>query len=306
MKTDPVVSVIIPTFNRSHLLGKTLDSVLSQSFKDFEVIVVDDASTDETQSLLSRYPTLKTIVLDVNQGVSYARNRGIELAKGRYVCFLDSDDLWEPKKLEIQTQWMEEHIEFAACQTEEIWIRNGVRVNSGEKHKKYSGDIFLQSLPLCIVSPSSVMIRTKILKETGGFDTKLPACEDYDLWLRMSAKLSFGYINQKLLIKYGGHKDQLSRKYWGMDRFRVYSLSKLLSLEPLSKEQTDAVLGILIKKCEILLKGFEKREKLKEIDDYKKYLKLLKSFDKKIVGPAEQESILENLDVLLLTRDLNR
>jgi glycosyltransferase involved in cell wall biosynthesis len=306
MKIDPVVSVIIPTFNRSHLLEETLNSVLAQSFKDFEIIVVDDASTDGTQILLNKFSSLQTIVLDVNQGVSYARNRGIEVAKGRYICFLDSDDLWEPKKLEIQTQWMEEHIEFAACQTEEIWIRNGVRVNPGEKHKKYSGDIFLQSLPLCIVSPSSVMIRTNILKETGGFDTKLLACEDYDLWLRMSSKFSFGYINQNLLIKYGGHEDQLSRKYWGMDRFRVYSLSKLLSLESLSKEQTGSVLDVLIKKCEILLKGFEKREKLKEVDIYKKHLKLLKSLDKIPIGSTEKESILENLDALLLTRDLNR
>jgi glycosyltransferase involved in cell wall biosynthesis len=301
MKTDPTVSVIIPTFNRSHLLEETLNSVLAQSFKDFEIIVVDDASTDGTQSLLNKYSSLITIVLDANQGVSYARNRGIEVAKGRYICFLDSDDLWEPKKLEIQTQWMEEHIKFAACQTEEIWIRNGVRVNSGEKHKKYSGDIFLQSLPLCIVSPSSVMIRTKILKETGGFDTKLLACEDYDLWLRMSSKFSFGYINQKLLIKYGGHEDQLSRKYWGMDRFRVYSLSKLLSLECLSKEQTNSVLDVLIKKCEILLKGFEKREKFEEVDIYKKHLKLLKSLDKIPIGLAEKESIYKNLDALLLT-----
>ncbi len=299
MNADPVVSVIIPTFNRSHLLGKTLNSVLAQSFKDIEIVVIDDASTDQTQDLLSKYPSLKTIILDVNHGVSYARNRGIEISKGRYICFLDSDDLWEPKKLEIQTQWMDEHTEFAASQTEEIWIRNGVRINPREKHKKYSGDIFLQSLPLCIVSPSSVMIRTNILKEIGGFDTKLPACEDYDLWLRMSAKLSFGFINQNLLIKYGGHQDQLSRKYWGMDRFRVYSLSKLLSLEPLSKEQTDAVLGILIKKCEILLKGFEKREKFKDVDIYKKYLKLLKSLDNKPIGSAEKESILENLDALL-------
>jgi glycosyltransferase involved in cell wall biosynthesis len=299
MKKDPLVSVIIPTFNRSHLLGETLDSVLAQSFKDFEIIVVDDASTDETQSLLKKYSSLKSIVLEVNQGVSFARNSGIELAKGRYICFLDSDDVWEPKKLEIQIQWMEEHIEFVASQTEEIWIRNGVRINPREKHKKYSGDIFLQSLPLCIVSPSSVMIRTKILKETGGFDPKLQACEDYDLWVRMSSKFSFGCINQKLLIKYGGHQDQLSRKYWGMDRFRVYSLSKLLSSELLSKEQTEAVLGVLIKKCEILLKGFEKRDKLKEIDIYKKHLNLLKSLDIKPIGLSEKKSILENLDALL-------
>ncbi len=295
----PIVSVIIPTFNRSHLLEKALNSVLTQTFRDFEVIVVDDASTDDTANLLGKYPTLKLIILPENKGVSYARNRGIELAKGHYICFLDSDDLWEPKKLAVQTKWMEENSEVAACQTDEVWIRNGVRVNPKDRHKKYSGDIFFQSLPLCIVSPSSVMIRSNILKQMGGFDDKLPACEDYDLWLRMSSKFAFGYIDQKLLIKYGGHSDQLSRKFWGMDRFRVYSLSKLLGKETLSKKQSDAVLEILIKKCEILINGFVKRDKIREIEIYKRHLALLKSLVEKVIEEEEKQSILKNLDDLL-------
>ncbi len=299
MKTNPLVSVIIPTFNRAHLLDKTLDSVLSQTFKDFEIIVIDDASVDGTQDLLSKYPSLKSIIFEENQGVSCARNCGIELAKGDYICFLDSDDLWEPKKLEIQTKWMEEHPEIAACQTDEIWIRNGVRVNPMEKHKKYAGDIFLNSLPLCIVSPSSVMIRAKILKKIGGFDLNLPACEDYDMWLRMSSKFKFGYIDQKLLIKYGGHADQLSRKFWGMDRFRVYSLAKLLSVETLSKTQSDAVLMMLIKKCEILIKGFEKRDKIKEVGIYQEHLNRFQSLTGCSIEPAEKKSIQGSLTELL-------
>ncbi len=299
MKTNPLVSVIIPTFNRSHLLEKTINSVLKQTFRDFEIIIIDDGSTDNTQILLNKYSLVKLTVLSENKGVSYARNRGIELAKGNYISFLDSDDLWETKKLEVQTEWLEKHPEVAACQTDEVWIRNGVRVNPGEKHKKYSGDIFFQSLPLCIVSPSSVMIRTNILRQNGGFDTKLPACEDYDLWLRMSSKFTFGYIEQKLLIKYGGHSDQLSRKFWGMDRFRVYSLSKLLGSETLSKKQSDAVLEILVKKCEILLNGFVKRDKIKEIEIYKRHLSLIKSLAQNSIGTIEKESILNNLDALL-------
>jgi glycosyltransferase involved in cell wall biosynthesis len=300
MKTVPLVSVIIPTFNRAHLLGKTLDSVLSQTFKDFEVIVIDDASVDATQALLSKYQSLLTpVFFDNNQGVSCARNCGIELAKGRYICFLDSDDLWEPKKLEIQIKWMEEHPEIAACQTDEIWIRNGVRVNPMDKHKKYAGDIFLNSLPLCIVSPSSVMIRAETLKQVGGFDPNLPACEDYDMWLRMSSKYEFGYIDQKLLIKYGGHADQLSRKFWGMDRFRVYSLAKLLSSATLSKNQSDAVLMMLIKKCEILIKGFEKRAKIKEVGIYKEHLCRFQSLTGSSIESSEKKSIQGSLTDLL-------
>ena len=297
---DPLVSVIIPTFNRSHYLKKTLNSVLMQSYRNFEIIVVDDASTDDTQILLSKYTSLEIVVLTKNKGVSYARNRGIQLAKGHYICFLDSDDLWKPEKLKIQTQWMEEHVDIAACQTDEVWIRNGVRINPKLKHKKYSGDIFIYSLPLCIVSPSSVMIRSNIVKEMGGFDTKLRACEDYDLWLRMASKYTFGFIDKKLLIKHGGHSDQLSKKFWGMDRFRIYSLTKVLGSEILSKEQTDALLEILIKKCKILLNGYIKRDKIKEAAIYKKHLNLLKSLVKKPINKTIKKTILENLDDLLI------
>ena len=265
-----LVSVIIPTFNRAYYLKDCIHSVLAQS--GFELIVVNVGSTDETDKVLERFSNVRVIHLKKNQGVSYARNRGIEQAKGSLICFLDSDDLWEIGKLEAQVKWMRGHPECQAIYTDEIWIRNGIRVNPMFKHQKYSGDIFKQCLALCIVSPSSVMLRKSLLDEVGGFDESMPVCEDYDLWLRIAVRYPFKFLNDKLIIKRGGHKDQLSRKYWGMDRWRVYALKKLLRSDDLNPEQREWVKEMMIEKSGILIKGFEKRGKNEEADIYKNLL----------------------------------
>jgi glycosyltransferase involved in cell wall biosynthesis len=205
----------------------------------------------------------------VNSGVSHARNLGIGMARGRYICFLDSDDLWVKNKLEAQIRWMESHADCQVCYTDEIWIRKGVRVNQMNKHRKYSGDIFPHCLPLCIVSPSSVLMRSTLFEEVGTFDESMAVCEDYDLWLRIALKYPVHFIEEKLIVKRGGHEDQLSARYWGMDRFRVYSLEKLLREPSLKGEQRSLVIKTLIEKCGILLKGFSKRAKVKEVEYYR-------------------------------------
>ncbi|MEK9629089.1 MAG: glycosyltransferase [Nitrospinota bacterium] len=264
---SPLVSVIIPTFNRSYCLEESIRSVLLQS--GFELIVVNDGSTDDTEKILANFPEIEVINLPENRGVSYARNRGIEKAKGSLICFLDSDDLWERGKLEAQVRWMKDHPECMAVYTDEIWIRNGVRVNPMNKHQKYSGDIFKQCLPLCIVSPSSVMVRKSVLEEVGGFDESMPVCEDYDLWLRIAVRHPFKFLNEKLIVKKGGHKDQLSRKYWGMDRWRVHALEKLLRGDDLTSQQREWVVESLVEKSNILIQGFEKRGKIEEAEVYR-------------------------------------
>ncbi|MBT5472302.1 MAG: glycosyltransferase [Nitrospina sp.] len=265
---DPLlVSVIIPTFNRGYCLEESIRSVLLQ--RDFELIVVNDGSNDDTKQVLEKFPDIQVIHLPENRGVSYARNRGIEKVKGSLICFLDSDDLWEEGKLGAQVQWMQDHPECQAVYTDEKWIRNGVRVNPMNKHQKYSGDIFKQCLPLCIVSPSSVMLRKSVFDEVGLFDESMPVCEDYDLWLRIAVRYPFKFLDDKLIVKRGGHEDQLSRRYWGMDRWRVYSLEKLLQGNDLSLEQRDWVVDMLIEKSRILILGFEKRGKIKEAEDYR-------------------------------------
>ena len=263
----PLVSVIIPTFNRGYCVAESIRSVLAQG--ELELIVVNDGSKDATVKELASFPTIQVINLAENRGVSYARNKGLERARGSLICFLDSDDLWEEGKLKAQVQWMQLHPECMAVYTDEIWIRNGVRVNPMKKHQKFSGDIFRQCLPLCIVSPSSVMLRKSILDEVGGFDELMPVCEDYDLWLRIAVRYSFKFLKEKLILKRGGHRDQLSRKYWGMDRWRVYALDKLLRGDDLNMQQREWVTEMLINKSSILIQGFEKRGKTEEARVYK-------------------------------------
>ena len=263
------VTVIIPTFNRGYCLAESIQSVLDQSFTDFDLIVVDDGSTDNTPELLRHFTDIQQIRLEENCGVSYARNQGIAQAKGEWIAFLDSDDLWKKNKLSTQMKWLESHPEYKAVYTDEIWIRNGVRVNAMNKHRKYSGDIFRYCLPLCIVSPSSVLLHTELLREVGGFDESMPVCEDYDLWLRIAKRFPFHFIEEKLIVKRGGHEDQLSRKFWGMDRWRVHALEKLLQENKMNGDQRDWVVAILIEKCEILANGYGKRGKSLDEEHYR-------------------------------------
>ena len=269
MVDSPKVSVIVPTYNRADRLERALNSIVSQTCQDFELIVVDDGSTDKTYQLMKSFPKAQYFYIKKNSGVSKARNVGLAFAKGELICFLDSDDLWKEKKIQIQSLWLENNKDSQICYTDEIWIRNGVRVNPMNRHRKYSGDIFRHCLGLCIVSPSSVMIRAKLFDEIGNFDESLPACEDYDLWLRIASKYAFHFIEEPLIIKYGGHSDQLSRKYWGMDRFRVVALKKLLDQNSLDKEKLKLTRSVFLEKCSILIKGFEKRGKKEDESFYR-------------------------------------
>lgn len=269
MVDSPKVSVIVPTYNRADRLERALNSIVSQTCQDFELIVVDDGSTDKTYQLMKSFPKAQYFYIKKNSGVSKARNVGLAFAKGELICFLDSDDLWKEKKIQIQSLWLENNKDSQICYTDEIWVRNGVRVNPMNRHRKYSGDIFRHCLGLCIVSPSSVMIRAKLFDEIGNFDESLPACEDYDLWLRIASKYAFHFIEEPLIIKYGGHSDQLSRKYWGMDRFRVVALKKLLDQNSLDKEKLKLTRSVFLEKCSILIKGFEKRGKKEDESFYR-------------------------------------
>lgn len=258
------VSVIIPTYNRAKTLKETIDSVLSQRYDDLELIVVDDGSTDETREIIASYlPHLKYLYQE-RRGVSAARNKGITHARGDCFAFLDSDDLWLPDKLCLQMKFMEDHPKALICYTEEIWIRKGVRVNPMKKHKKYSGMIFKRCLPLCIISPSSVLIARSLIEEVGGFDEEFEVCEDYDLWLRISARYPVYLIETPLIVKRGGHADQLSKKMSGQDRFRIRSLVKLLEGDCLSFHQREIAWEELNRKCEIYGGGCIKRGKREE------------------------------------------
>jgi glycosyltransferase involved in cell wall biosynthesis len=245
------------------MVVEAVESVLTQEFRDFELIAIDDGSTDETENRLSAYGSQLHYHRQHHVGVSGARNCGIELSSAPLVAFLDSDDLWLPKKLGIQWGFMDNHPEVLICQTEEIWLRNGRRVNPGKHQRKPSGDIFRRSLDLCLVSPSAVMMRRELLDRVGCFDEALLAAEDYDLWLRVAVHHSVPLIPEALVIKRGGHPDQLSRGP-AIDRYRIRALEKLLVSGKLSAKQYEWTWQTLKRKCEIYGQGCRKRDRVEE------------------------------------------
>ncbi len=275
----PNVSVIIPTFNRAHFIEESVSSVLSQTLKPTEVIVVDDGSNDKTWDILknlgfslseARKNTLRYIYKE-NGGVSSARNVGIELSSSEYVALLDSDDQWKPTKLEAQLSSLKkESFSYRVSHTDEIWIRKGIRVNQHKKHIKNGGDLFKKCLKMCCISPSSALIHRSVFNDIGSFDEKLKACEDYDFWLRYCAFEKTHFLNEQLTIKNGGHSGQLSQMYWGMDRFRIYSLEKLLKNINLSRSKYELVLTELILKLKIMMSGSMKRGKKDFTDELNK------------------------------------
>lgn len=269
------VSVIIPTYNRHELLKEALDSVLAQTPAPRQVIVVDDGSEDGSFEWLAslEMPGLRALH-QPRQGPAAARNLGLQAAEGKYVAFLDSDDTWLPGKLAAQIEFLEQNPAFKLCQTEEIWLRRGVRVNPMKKHAKPSGWCFAACLKLCLISPSAVMLEREFLLELGGFDPDFPVCEDYELWLRATLRSPVQTLLQALTVKRGGHADQLSRAHWGMDRFRVQALEKLLRTERLDPGQRRLTEAELAQKLKILSKGFAKRSPGRH-DPYEEKLRCL-------------------------------
>lgn len=259
----PLVSVIIPTFNRGWIVDEAIQSVLAQTYPHFELIVVDDGSTDQTPSILQEYQDRIRIIRQANQGVSAARNHGVDAAQGAFVAFLDSDDLWQTEKLSVQVNFFLTNPDVQICQTDETWIRNGKRINPKNYHKKPSGDIFLPSLALCLVSPSAVMLKKDFFRQMGGFDESLPACEDYDLWLRISCRYPVFLIPEQLVVKRGGHADQLSKNP-GLDRYRILSLLGLLKTSALSPLQRQKTIDMLMRKTQIYTGGCIKRGRQEE------------------------------------------
>ena len=270
------ISVVIPTFNRISLVARAIDSVLKQSLNPYEIIVVDDGSDDGTSEMIqNKYKSIK-LIQQQNNGVSAARNNGIKHAKGDWIALLDSDDEWTEKKLENQVDRLIKTPEYDFCHTNEIWIRNGVRVNQRKKHEKYGGYIFDKCLDICRISPSSVLFRKNILDHVGWFDDQLPVCEDYDLWLRITAEYRILFIDDPLIIKYGGHDDQLSHGVEGIEFFRIKSLENLLENSELSRDNRILSIQMIIKKYNIYLNGLVKRKKQGEADQIEEKIKFWK------------------------------
>jgi len=279
---NPEVSVIIPTYNRCAMAAEAVASVMAQRAVAFELIVVDDGSTDGTLERLGAQYACGSDVPErgrrgessirlaslARRGPAAARNHGVALARAEFVAFLDSDDLWMPDKLERQLAFMRANPECAFAQTQELWMRNSRRVNPGRRHRKRAGDIFVESLRTCLISPSAVMIRRDLFESAGGFDEELAACEDYDLWLRLLIDHEVGLLDEALVIRRGGHRDQLSATTPALDRFRIVTLMKLTKMRALGVERRRAVAEVLAEKCLIYATGLNRRGKSSEADRY--------------------------------------
>ena len=259
------ISVVIPTYNRYELLKRAVASVMAQTYPPSEIIIIDDGSIDNTAQIEQDFQDLRYYYQE-NAGVSSARNIGIQKAQNEWIAFLDSDDEWHKNKLQEQVSFHKNNPDIRMSYTDESWIRDGVEVKIPRKFKKYGGEIFEQCLSHCIIAPSSAIIHKSLLKSVGVFDEDLEVCEDYDLWLRVTIQNQIGLIEKKLITKYAGHDDQLSFKHWGMDRFRVLTLEKLIKMEG---KYRDLIQTTLLQKYELLLKGAIKYDKIVEISNYR-------------------------------------
>jgi len=263
------ISVVIPTYNRYEVLKRALASVYAQTHKAKEVIVIDDGSTDNTSQIIKDFPDIKYFFQN-NAGVSSARNLGIQKARCEWIAFLDSDDEWHRDKLQEHLELHLNNPELQMSYTDEKWIRETREIKIPKKYRKFGGDIFKECLSHCIIAPSATLIHRDLLDRVGLFDESLEVCEDYDLWLRVAMDNEIGLIDKKLITKYGGDADQLSMKFWGMDRFRVRALEKLLE-----KSSDDLIRDELLKKYRLLLKGAIKHDKIQDINEYEKKLRAL-------------------------------
>lgn len=265
-------TAIITTCQRPHALGRALRSVFQQTLGPAEILVVDDGGDISavqttiaagTERALGEDPTKRMAAIEAlpnrGYGISAARNTGIRRARSAWVVFLDDDDEWQPMKAHRQAAIVQATRGRRLCHADEIWLRAGRRVNQSAQHKKAGGAIYERCLKLCCISPSAVFAHLSLFEDHGLFDESLAVCEDYDMWLRICAYEEIAYVPEPLVIKHGGHADQLSRRYWGMDRFRVRALMKMMDDPKLDAAKRDATRAMLIQKLTILAKGAARR-----------------------------------------------
>ncbi len=271
----PNVSVIIPTYNRYTLLCEAIASVRAQTFTDYELIVVDDGSTDNTPSLADD-PDLRYLAPQRTGMPGASRNRGAAAARGEYLAFLDSDDLYLPEKLKKQTDLLDAQPEIPLVHTRELWKRGEKTVSQkGQKHQR-EGDIFADALWKCTIGPSTVMMRKTVFETLGGFDETLEVAEDYEFWLRLTARYPVAYIDEALTIKRAGEWDQLSEKYGQIEEFRMEALFCLLEKKLLPEPRQMEALAMLEKKIDIWKTGALKRNRGEEVDRMSRRLSLFK------------------------------
>jgi glycosyltransferase involved in cell wall biosynthesis len=239
-----LVSVIIPAYNRYHTLKRAITSILNQTYKDIEIIIVDDGSDDETKKIQDEFDIL--YLRQKNRGVSSARNKGIKVSKGEWIAFLDSDDEWYKEKLQKQMEFFKNNPHIKVCHTGEKWIRDAKEVKYPKRLKKPSGWCFEDNLQTCKIAASSIIIKKEVFEKVGYFDEEKRVCEDYDMWLRISKEYKIGLLEEKLITKHYSN-DGLSKSIKFIDLHHINSLLKF--------KEDAKVRQVIEKKSAILKKG---------------------------------------------------
>lgn len=214
MGQTPCVSVVLPTYNRANLLGETLESILGQDFRDFELLVVSDGSTDDTEAVVRSYEDrrIRLISQSNSGGPAAPRNTGVEHSRGEYVAFCDDDDLWMPHKLARQVAVLERAPRVALCYTHAVVFGDGDVIARRALKNGFAGNHFRRLLYGNIIANSSVMVRRSVLAEVGPFNVEraLHGSEDYEMWLRIAHLHELACIREPL-IRYRIHRGSLAR-----------------------------------------------------------------------------------------------
>jgi glycosyltransferase involved in cell wall biosynthesis len=233
----PEVSVIIPAYNSARYLQEAVDSVLAQTFDDFEVLVIDDGSTDDTEAVMRRYGAPVRYIRQRNGGVASARNRGIQEASGRYIAFLDADDTWYANKLGRQLAALEQHPDARFCysaftvvdsQMRELFVRRSDRRGSAVEDLLTRGNV--------VGSICTVLADRSLFAAAGGFDPALSQCADWDMWVRLAVHTEFLYIDEPL-VTYRHHGDMMSRDPALLESDSVRVLDKAFAMSSVAGVQ---------------------------------------------------------------------
>lgn len=210
---SPVISVILPTYNCANFLPHSIQSILSQTYNSYEIIVVDDGSTDNTKEVLNPFmQRINYIKLEQNKGLPAARNIGIKSAQGKYIAFIDADDIWLPEKLQTDIEYLETYPEISMVYSKHINIGENGRPIDGDTRKRLpSGNIFIQLFSeQNFIITSSVVVKKDVFETTGLLDEQLFNCQDWDMWLRIAFYFKAAGIN-KTLVKYRHNPHSLSK-----------------------------------------------------------------------------------------------
>lgn len=234
MSNSPIVSVIIPAYNASRYLKETIESLLVQSYSNLEIIIINDGSTDDTETVIRPFLTEKRIKYfsQANGGISKARNKGVVCSQGVYIAFLDADDLALPERIEEQVDFLEKNSDYGVAYSQfQSFIEGRSRRLFTYRRTGFSGNIFQPLLQYSFICPSTVMLRRKVFDDVGGFDEQFRDAEDWDLWRRLAYRgVLFGFIDKPLVLT-RLHPQSLSgfANQVRMKKMNLYSFEKLFN-----------------------------------------------------------------------------